>query len=234
MNTREKPFDNLLVRQAVNTAVDRGRLAGFFQDQAVETAQVLPPTYPAFKRQSVQKPNFDRARKLIAQAKLTADDLRVTIWSPRDQPAIAISNYLKSVLVELRFKVDIKYLEHFVYEERIGRKDTNAQIGYLQWIATVPDGADLFRMLDGRAIRKEGNPNPSYYNKSDESIDSARKESVRGKRDRAWATIDAEVSKNVPWVPFANLTRIDMISSRLNNYVYSPVFGQLWSVMSVK
>ena len=236
MNTREKPFDDPLVRHAVNVAIDRGRLAAFFNEQAVGTAQVLPPTYPEFRRQSVRNGDIPAALKLIKKAKLTPDELRVTIWSPRDQPVIGVSRYLESVLKDLGFKVRITYLETFVYKDRIGQKDTRAQIGYVSWLATVPDGADIFRLLDGGEIRGDGNPNPSYYTSADTSIDRARATPVGVKRDSAWAAVDAQVSRDVPWVPFANLTKSDMISSRIvaDSYVYSPVFGQLWSLMRTK
>lgn len=234
MNTRSKPFDKELVRKAVNVAVDRERLAGFFQDQAVETAQTLPPTFTGYRRQRVRKPDLAQARRLIKLAKLTGDDRRVTIWSNKEPPVIAASRYLQSVLKDLGFNAEITYLDGFAYQDRIGQRSTQAQIGYLRWFATVPDGADLFRHLDSNEIRRDENPNLSYYKESDVLIDRARAERIGPKRDSAWLAVDQSVSDHAPWVPFATLTKSDMTSSRIEGYVYSPVFGQLWSLMRAR
>jgi peptide/nickel transport system substrate-binding protein len=234
LNTSIAPFDDRRVRRAVNLAVNRKTLAGFYADQAVQTAQVIPPGIPGYKWRGVRAPDPKDAQKLIKQANLSPSERRVTIWVPRnDPPAIAASGYLKSVLEDLSLTVKITYLDRFVYEDKIGRASTKAQIGYLSWFSTLPDGGDIFGHLDGTQIKNEANPNPSYYSASDELIKEARTKSGEA-RDRAWTKVDDSVSEEVPWVPFANGTRSDLISSRVQGYVYHPVFGQLWSLMTVK
>src|SRR5690348_15200708 len=53
MNTRVKPFNNLKVRQAVNYAIDRQALVRIYGGLASPTQNVLPPTYPQYKKISM-------------------------------------------------------------------------------------------------------------------------------------------------------------------------------------
>ena len=50
MNNRVAPFDNVKVRQAVNFAINREALVRIYGGLATPTENVLPPTYPQYKK----------------------------------------------------------------------------------------------------------------------------------------------------------------------------------------
>ncbi len=79
MNTRVTPFDNLKVRQAVNYAINRQALVRVYGGLATPTQNVLPPTYPQYKKLNLYPFNLAKAKALIAASgdKGTA----VTVWN---------------------------------------------------------------------------------------------------------------------------------------------------------
>ena len=68
MNNRTPPFDKLAVRQAVNYAIDRNALVRLYGGLATPTENVLPPTYPQYKKHSIYTYNLAKAKALIKSA----------------------------------------------------------------------------------------------------------------------------------------------------------------------
>jgi ABC-type transport system substrate-binding protein len=69
MNIREAPFNKLKVRQAVNMAIDRKAMQTLVWGGLGQATQnVLPPTYPSYKKLNLYSRNLAKARQLINQA----------------------------------------------------------------------------------------------------------------------------------------------------------------------
>ena len=62
MNNREAPFDKLAVRQAVNYAIDRNALVRLYGGLATPTENILPPTYPQYKKHNMYPLNVAKAK----------------------------------------------------------------------------------------------------------------------------------------------------------------------------
>ena len=65
MNNRLPPFDKLAVRQAVNYAIDRNALVRLYGGLATPTENILPPTYPQYKKHTLYPLNVAKAKQLI-------------------------------------------------------------------------------------------------------------------------------------------------------------------------
>ena len=68
MNTRTPPFDNLKARQAVEYAIDRQALVRLYGGLATPTENILPPTYPQYKKHTLYPHDLAKAKQLIQQA----------------------------------------------------------------------------------------------------------------------------------------------------------------------
>src|SRR3954471_33773 len=79
MNNRVAPFDNLKVRQAVNYAINRDALVRIYGGLAQPTENVLPPTYPQYKKHDLYPYNLAKAKKLIAES--GQKGASVTVWN---------------------------------------------------------------------------------------------------------------------------------------------------------
>ena len=62
------PFDNLKVRQAVNYAIDREAIVRIYGGLGRPTENVLPPTYPQYKKLTVYTYDLAKAKQLIKQS----------------------------------------------------------------------------------------------------------------------------------------------------------------------
>jgi peptide/nickel transport system substrate-binding protein len=67
MNNKVAPFDNLKVRQAVNYAIDRTALVKIYGGLGQPTENVLPPTYPQYKKHNLYPYDLKKAKQLIQQ-----------------------------------------------------------------------------------------------------------------------------------------------------------------------
>ncbi len=78
MNTRLKPFDKLEVRQAVNYAVDRDAVVRLYGGLAAPTQNVLPPTYPQYKKITTYTHDLAKAKALVQASGYAG--MPVTVW----------------------------------------------------------------------------------------------------------------------------------------------------------
>jgi len=85
MNHRLAPFDKLQVRQAVNYAIDRNALVNIYGGLAQATQNLMPPTYPQYKKITAYTYDLAKAKQLIKQAGATGRRSRCgeTIWRRR-------------------------------------------------------------------------------------------------------------------------------------------------------
>ena len=69
INVTQKPFDNVKVRQALNYAIDKGRIVQLLNGRATAANQILPPLMPGYdKNYTGYEYNPDKARQLLTDA----------------------------------------------------------------------------------------------------------------------------------------------------------------------
>jgi len=54
-----------------------------------------------------------------------------------------------------------------------------------------------------------------------------RSSPIRTKQPPTWTSIDRQLTNNAVWVPTVNEREVDLVSKRLRNYEYNPVWGFL-------
>jgi peptide/nickel transport system substrate-binding protein len=163
MNTRTPPFDKLAVRQAVNYAIDRRALVRLVGGLARPTENVLPPTYPQYRKHTLYPHDLAKARALVVQAGATG--AAVTVWTDTNPEFKQTGAYLTDVLGKLGFKVKLKVLDANVYFQTIGNQATRAQIGISSWYQDYPHPLDWFDvLLNGQRITPTHNNNLSNAN----------------------------------------------------------------------
>jgi peptide/nickel transport system substrate-binding protein len=79
------PLANLKIRQAVMYAIDRQSLIdNFYAGQAVLADNWMPPATQYFKTESLPTYDPDKAKSLIAESGIPADQLVIDFWYPSD------------------------------------------------------------------------------------------------------------------------------------------------------
>jgi peptide/nickel transport system substrate-binding protein len=222
MNMREAPFDKLAVRQAVNYAIDRNALVRLYGGLATPTENVLPPTYPQYKKHDLYTYDLAKAKQLIKSAGATG--AAVTVWGSNRETSKKPVAYLADVLNTIGLKATIKVIDGSIYWTTVGNQATKAQIGFADWFQDYPHPLDWFDvLLNGQRITQTHNNNYANYNNAavNKEIDALKKEpTLTDAINARWAALDDKIMKDAPWAPYANRQFTDFFSSRVDTSCY--------------
>jgi peptide/nickel transport system substrate-binding protein len=224
MNTRVAPFDNLKVRQAVNYAINREALVRIYGGLATPTQNVLPPTYPQYKKLNLYPYNVAKAKELIKAAGATNAD--VTVWTSNNESRRApeAAQYLQQVLKSIGLNAKLKEINAAVYWTTIGNQATKAQIGFADWFQDYPHPLDWFDvLLNGNRITDTHNNNYSNFDDSavNAKIADLKKQSgLSTSINNGWADVDKMVMEQAAWAPYINQQGIDTFSSKVDLSCY--------------
>jgi peptide/nickel transport system substrate-binding protein len=214
MNTRTPPFDRLAVRKAVNYAIDRERMAAMYGGLARPTENVLPPTYPAYRKLELYPHDVARARKLIQQAGVAQS--RVTVWTSDRTTSQPQAAYLAEVLRSIGLRPQLKVVPQAVYWTTIGNQRTKAQIGMANWFQDYPHPLDWFDLLlNGKRITPVNNQNYANANVPalNETIERLKRQpELTQAVNEEWADADRMVLEQALWAPFANREFVDFFA----------------------
>jgi peptide/nickel transport system substrate-binding protein len=222
MNTKVAPFDNLKVRQAVEYAVNREALVRIYGGLAQTTENVLPPTYPQYKKLDMYPYNLAKAKALIAAS--GQKGASVTVWNHDRGTDPKATAYLTDVLNSIGLNAKDKVINSAVYWTTVGNQATKAQIGFADWFQDYPHPLDWFDvLLNGNRITQTHNNN--YANFDDKAvnakIEALKKEpSLTGSVNTQWATVDKMTMEQAPWVPFMNRQFTDFFNADMNLSCY--------------
>jgi peptide/nickel transport system substrate-binding protein len=222
MNNKVPPFDNLKVRQAVNYAIDRTALVRVYGGLGQPTENVLPPTYPSYKKHNLYPFNLAKAKQLVAAS--GDKGMSVTVWNHDRGNDPKATAYLVDQLNKIGFKAKEKIINSAVYWTTVGNQATKAQIGFADWFQDYPHPLDWFDvLLNGDRITQTHNNN--YGNFDDASvnaqIDSLKKQpSLTSSVNAQWAKLDNTIMEQAPWAPFMNRQFIDFFNSDIDLSCY--------------
>ena len=178
LNQDLRPFDDPLVREAVNRAIDRRALAYLYGGSVQPGCTLLAPGVPGYDEDLDTKrcpyaapgqiPDLRRARALIRQAGAAGE--RVTVWGSRAADSRPATELYARTLDKIGLDARTRLVDPSRYYATIGDRRTRAQTGFDTWFADFPHPLDFFLVVDGDSIQATHNPNPG--NVDDPFIDS--------------------------------------------------------------
>lgn len=230
MNTRQAPFDDVKVRQAVNYAVDTRALERIYAGQITGTHQILPPGMPGYERFDLYPHSLAKAKELVAAAK--PNDRAITIWTDNESPNDEAGEYLEGVLKELGFDTTLKVVNADNYFGLIGNESTpNLDIGFANWFEDYPHPNDFFEpLLSGESIVASGATNLARIDdpKLNAEIERLGEGPLTPQVEAEYAELDKKFMEQVPWVPYGTATLPTFVSSEvdLDKVVFNPTFAQ--------
>jgi peptide/nickel transport system substrate-binding protein len=224
LNTRSKPFDNPLAREAVNLALDRRALArlasGFLQPGCffLPSGIVGHPTSSCPYGDPNATPDVAKAKQLITRAGLNGTP--VTVWGQTRSPRKQYVEYYTSVLNEIGFKATPKIVSDSVYFPTIGNAKTGAQTGFADWLQDFPNPSDFYLLLDAKSIQPTNNQN--FGNVDDPHIQSelAKLDAVPATRLSSvaskWQALDEYVAKKAYVAAYGSEEEPKFLSNRID------------------
>jgi peptide/nickel transport system substrate-binding protein len=222
MNTRTPPFDKLAVRKAVNYAIDRNALVRLYGGLATPTENILPPTYPQYKKHSMYPLNVAKAKQLIKSA--GAEGAAVTVWGSNRDTSKKPVEYLQDVLKKIGLNPKLKIIDASIYWTTVGSQSNKAQIGFADWFQDYPHPLDWFDvLLNGNRITETHNNN--YSNFDSEAVNAKiaqlkSKPSLNSDINSQWAALDNQAMQQAAWAPYVNRQFTDFFGKDVDTSCY--------------
>jgi peptide/nickel transport system substrate-binding protein len=222
MNNRQPPFDKLAVRKAVNYAIDRNALVRLYGGLATPTENVLPPTYPQYKKHTLYTYNLAKAKALIKSAGV--EGTKVTVWGSNRDTSRKPVEYLASVLTKIGLKPTLKIIDASIYWTTIGNQANKAQIGFADWFQDYPHPLDWFDvLLNGERITQTHNNNYSNFDSKavNKKIDQLKQQpTLNTSINDQWAALDKTVIQQAAWAPYVNRQFTDFFGKNVDTSCY--------------
>lgn len=222
LNTARPLFRNVRLRQAVNFAVDRrallrerGPLAGVLTDQ------YLPPGMPGFRNERIyplEKPDLVKARRLARGNLRTGRAILYTITTPF---GLAQAQIVKSNLKKVGLDVEIKEFPFPVLVDKLATRGEPFDIGWIGWLADLPDPSLLNDLFDGRRVPA---PNYSRFDSPRYNRMFDRASNLTGTaRYREYGRLDVDLARNAaPAIAYAYDNALTLVSARTGCIVLNP------------
>jgi peptide/nickel transport system substrate-binding protein len=201
MNVDEAPFDDPLVREAVNWGIDKPALARLFAGELAPGCTFLPPGFPGYDEafdttecpygDPTQPPDIEKAQDLIKQA--GAEGAKVTVWGNNDDPTDKVTQAYSDMLNEIGLDATPKIIDGGVYFQTIGNEKTAPQTGFSNWFADFPHPLNFYFLVDGDTIQPTNNQNYGRVDdpKINDEIDRLSLETDTQAVSDDWAALDS-------------------------------------------
>ena len=234
MNTQKAPFDNKLVRQAVNLAIDEKRMVQLVNGRGKVTGQILAPGLPGYDPSvPVGTQDISRAIALLKQAGYT-DKGDLTFITTSDEPYPKLSQAVQQQLAAIGMKVSIKSLPNAEYINTITTPGSTA-IGISAWFQDYPDPSDFLDVLFESAYYQPGGFNLSGY--KNPAFDAQLKK-LRGlplaQALPGYQKAQKALLADFPWVPLYNPVQYVFANPRVTGVAVHPVWNYVYQDWGVK
>jgi peptide/nickel transport system substrate-binding protein len=247
-NDRVAPFDDPLVREAVNWGIDKPALARLFAGELAPGCTFLPPGMPGYDEafdttecpygDPTQPPDLDKARDLIQQA--GAEGTKVTVWGNNDDPTDKVTEAYAEMLNEIGLDATPKIIDGGIYFQTIGNEKTAPQTGFANWFQDFPHPLNFYFLVDGDSIQPTNNQN--FGNVDDphinDEIDRLSLETDTEAVAEDWAALDEFlVSPPQSYVaPYGHRKLATFLSERMDfeSAMFHPVYFNDYSSWSLK
>jgi peptide/nickel transport system substrate-binding protein len=244
LNTKTKPFNNQLAREAVNYAVDRRALArlngGNFKPTCYFLPEGLPghPTGPCPYGDPNAAPDLAKAKQLVQQSGMAGTP--VTVWGETRSPRKEFVSYFTSVLNQIGFKAKSKIIADAQYFPTIGNLKLNPQTGFADWNQDFPNPADFYLLMDKNTIQPTNNQNFSQV--ADPHIQSELAVLNQVTPDKLttvanrWQALDEYLAKKAYIVAYGQQQVPKFYSDKVNfdAAIFHPLYGTDWSSLALK
>jgi peptide/nickel transport system substrate-binding protein len=250
MNTNLAPFDNPKARQAVAFAVDRDAMVKLFGGPSLgqPVCQVLPPEFPAhvdycpYTKNPGAKwsaPDMEKAKQLVQESGTAGQ--AVTIVSEDTVVSKSIGVYLQDVLNELGYKASLQPISQNLQFTYIQNTNNKVQISISQWFQDYPSPSNFLNVLFSCSSFHPGSDSSvnisGFCDKAVEAkIGEAFAASVKDPKSALpiWTEVDRMVTDAAPAAYLFTPKRVDFVSSRVQNFTFSPQFYMIVSKLAVQ
>lgn len=213
LNMDKKPFDNLLVRQAVNMAINKAALVkAFYAGMASPAKNMMPPSLWGYNDKVTDYP-FDatKAKALLAKAGYP-DGFETTLWAmPVARPYMPqptkIGEAIQANLATIGIKAKIVTFDWGTYLDKIANGEHDMCL--IGWTGDNGDPDNFLYMLLDKDQAVKGSANNYSFYRSEEVhnlLVKAQQESDPKVRADLYAKAQQLIHNDAPVVPLVHST----------------------------
>ncbi|WP_221567852.1 ABC transporter substrate-binding protein [Alkalihalobacillus sp. TS-13] len=209
-NVEKEPFDDKLVRQALNHAVDKGAIIkAFFAGQAEPAKNPIPPVVQGYNDE-IEEYEYDpeKAKELLDKAG-HPDGFKMELWAmpvarPYMPDANKVAESIQSDLSKVGVEAEIVSYEWATYLDKVKKGEADSFI--LGWTGTNGDADDfIYNLWHEDNI---GSLNSTRYANDEVNslLSEARKITDQEKRNDLYGRVQEIMHEDPPIVPLVHAT----------------------------
>jgi peptide/nickel transport system substrate-binding protein len=220
LNVTKPPFDNKLLRQALNATIDRNAIANVvLQGNADAIYSFFPPGTPAYDPSWKVPPRNLALAKEKLQTAGHAGGFEFTLLSVPNQTAQSVAQAIQSMASEAGIQAKIQLIEFGTFLDVLGK--LQHQAGVLGWSGRPDPDFDIYPFVTKSGL---GSFNDSGYDnpKVDELLDAARLLQDMTQRRRAYSEATKILADDMPYVWLYSVKEYKLVSTRVQGFVDQP------------
>ncbi|ORE98861.1 ABC transporter substrate-binding protein [Aurantimonas sp. 22II-16-19i] len=231
LNTREGPFSDKRVRQAVNYAIDKKALTeDVLQGTATIADGPIPAAFEWANDGSVEPYPYDpeKAKELIRAA--GAEGKTLTFYVPEGGSGmldpVAMATAIQADLKKVGLDARIQTYEWNTYLANVNPGlEGKADMAEMAWMTNDPDTLP-FLALRTDAMPDKGGFNSGYYSNPevDRLLDEARRKTDQKKRGELYGQVQQIVHDDAPWAFVANWKQNAVSTAGVQGFELEPSF----------
>ncbi len=229
LNTHLPPFDDLRVRRAFNLAVNREAAVRLFggSRMAEPLCQAVPPGLFGYQPYCPYAHDPAAARRLVAES--GAAGQAVTLVTDDSPTAVAIGTYLLDVLSGLGFRARLQSLSANIQSTYIQNTGNRVQASLTTWYADYPSAANIIAGNFGcSAFHPGSDSSTNIPGFCDPALDARLDASLLAHDGEGIAAVDRAITDAAPAVVLFAPRYINLVSSRVQDFVYHETFRWLF------
>jgi dipeptide transport system substrate-binding protein len=210
MNTQRPPFDDLLVRRAINMVIDKAAIVeAVYRGEGVVAKNPIPPTLWSYNEAIAGYP-YDpaAAQQLMIEAGL-AEGFDTDLWylpvsRPYNPNGKRVAEMIQADLATIGIQATLHTDEWPAYRARLQNGDISMAL--YGWTGDNGDPDNFLSVLLGCTASRPGGNNiarwcdPAY----DGLVAAARLTTDRGEREALYREAQAIFHDQAPWAPLAH------------------------------
>jgi len=231
-NTEKPPFDNKVVRQALNMAVNKQAiLDAVFQGAGSAATNPIPPTIWSYN-EAVQDYPYDpeKAKAMLEEAGVS--DLKTDIWAmpvqrPYNPNAKRMAELIQADWAAIGVEAEIVSFEWGEYLER--SKAGEHQTVLLGWTGDNGDPDNFLHVLLGCAASTDGTNRARWCHEPfDSLLLEAKQVSDQAERTKLYEDAQVIFKEEAPWVTIAHSVVFKPVRKEVTGFKIDPFGGHIF------
>lgn len=231
-NVQKKPFDNVLVRKALNLAVNKQAIIEkIYSNQALSAKNFIPPNIWSHNDEVVDyEYNPEKAKELLKQAGLEKG-FEMDVWAmpiqrPYNPNASKMAELIQHDLANVGIKAQIVSYEWGTYIQKA--QEGEHQTLLIGWVTDNGDPDNFFSPLLSCAAAESGSNYSFWCHKEfDELLQKATQASLQAERTKLYKQAQLLLKEEVPIMTIAHSKMYQAKRKEVQGLKVDP-FGQIY------